>query len=174
MGPLAAPDFGVLEADPFTERQFWSAMRGEPLDLEWNALGPDLDVAGPLWGGNLTMLASLVGTPYLPRVEKGILFIEDVNEHPYRIERMLLQLQAAGILERQQALLLGDISGYRLTDYDQGYDLSTALAHLSERSSLPIIDGLPFGHGRRKATLPVGTDVRLTVRGAQVRLSSIG
>jgi hypothetical protein len=61
--------------------------------------GPELRVRkATLWGGNLTVLCSLVGTPYLPAVKGGILFLEDVNEHPYRIERQLTQLLHAGII----------------------------------------------------------------------------
>ena len=67
--------------------------------------------AGTLWGGNLAMLCSLIGTPYLPDIRDGILFVEDINEHPYRVERMLLQLQQVGVLDAQQALVLGDFSG---------------------------------------------------------------
>jgi muramoyltetrapeptide carboxypeptidase len=171
-GPLAGPDFGAEQRDPFTERSFWSAVRGEPLRLEWAQEGPAIDVAGILWGGNLAMLASLVGTPYMPQIEGGILFLEDVNEHPYRIERMLLQLEAAGILAAQKALVLGTFSGYRLTDYDQGYDFEAMLDYLRTRLSLPIVTGLPFGHEGPKATLPVGAQVRLRCSGAQVLLEA--
>ena len=67
-----------------------------------------------LWGGNLAILASLIGTPYMPPVEGGILFIEDVNEHPFRVERMIYQLHQSGILARQQALVLGEFTGGKL------------------------------------------------------------
>ena len=66
---------------------------------------------GLLWGGNLTVLCSLLGTPHWPRVKGGVLFLEDVNEHPYRVERMLLQLHQAGVLDAQKAVLLGAFSG---------------------------------------------------------------
>jgi hypothetical protein len=66
-----------------------------------------------LWGGNLCVLTSLLGTPYFPVVDKGVLFIEDTNEHPYRVERMLDQLKLAGVLARQKAIVFGQFTGVR-------------------------------------------------------------
>ena len=82
---------------------------------------PSLKVGNAtLWGGNLTVLCSLVGTPWLPRVKGGVLFMEDVNEHPYRIERQLTQLLHAGILGEQKAVLLGSFNRYQLGAARQG------------------------------------------------------
>ena len=76
-----------------------------------------------LWGGNLAMLASLVGTPWLPQVKGGILFLEDVNEHPYRVERMLTQLLYAGVLQQQKAIVLGQFTNYKPVPHDKGFKL---------------------------------------------------
>ena len=116
------------------------------------------------------MIASLVGTPWLPRVADGILFIEDTNEHPYRVERMLLQLLHAGILGKQRAVLCGDFSNYRLTGYDNGYDLDAALAYVSSLAHVPIIAGLPFGHCEKKLTLPVGGRAEVAIENNRCRL----
>ena len=122
--------------------------------------------SGMLWGGNLTVLAGLVGTPYLPSKEQtqgGILFLEDVNEHPYRIERMLMQLLDAGILANQSAILLGGFSAYRLYDNDRGYTLDSAIEAIRKRlpDSIPILTDLPFGHQAEKLTLPVGAQAHI-------------
>lgn len=122
--------------------------------------------SGILWGGNLTVLAGLVGTPYLPsqqQTQGGILFLEDVNEHPYRIERMLMQLFDAGILSNQSAILLGGFSAYRLYDNDCGYTLESAIEVISKRlpDNIPILTGLPFGHQAEKLTLPVGAQAHI-------------
>jgi muramoyltetrapeptide carboxypeptidase len=119
-----------------------------------------------LWGGNLTVLAGLVGTPYLPNQQQtqgGILFLEDVNEHPYRIERMLMQLLDAGILANQSAILLGGFSSYRLYDNDRGYELETAIEAINQRlpKNIPVLTGLPFGHQAEKLTLPVGAQAHI-------------
>ena len=89
-------------------------------------------------------------------VQDGILFLEDVNEHPYRVERMLLQLTHAGVLRQQRAIVFGDFSGYKLSDYDNGYDFDQMLSYLRSRFDMPILQGLPFGHMKDKLTLPVG------------------
>jgi muramoyltetrapeptide carboxypeptidase len=128
--------------------------------------------SGILWGGNLTILAGLVGTPYFPSLEQtrgGILFLEDVNEHPYRIERMLMQLFDAGFLSNQSAIVLGGFSAYRLHDNDRGYSLESAIDMIRERipMEIPLITGLPFGHQVEKLTLPVGAqaDIQFTTSG---------
>ena len=108
------------------------------------------------------MIASLVGTPYLPKVRGGLLYVEDISEHPYRIERMLLQLHQAGIFKTQRALLLGDFSGYKLAPHDNGYDFATMVAHLRETLDIPVVTGLPFGHVRDKLTLPMGGKATLS------------
>jgi muramoyltetrapeptide carboxypeptidase len=97
-----------------------------------------------------------LGTPYFPEIDGGILFLEDVAEHPYRIERMLLQLHHAGVLDAQAAILLGDFSGYRLLENDNGYDLASAIETVRRFTRTPILTGLPFGHVRDKVSLPIG------------------
>jgi muramoyltetrapeptide carboxypeptidase len=122
---------------------------------------PVVDVDGKLWGGNLAMLVHLLGTPYFAQIDGGILFIEDINEHPYRVERMLLQLLHAGVLDKQKALVLGDVSGYKLAAFDNGYDFDAMLAYIRSRLPIPVLTGLPFGHIRERCTLPFGAQARL-------------
>jgi muramoyltetrapeptide carboxypeptidase len=155
-GPLAGPDFGAESIDPFTEMQFWAMVEGKPFELAWPCSSAPCEVQGTLWGGNLAMLCSLVGTAYFPNVNGGILFLEDVNEQPFRIDRMLMQLELAGILGRQRALVLGDFGGMRNHEYDRGFNLAGVVDALRSRLPIPIVTDLPFGHGPTKATLPVG------------------
>lgn len=169
-GPMASYDFGGEEVDPFTEEHFWRAMSGSHDAVEFEVEHADFATSGTLWGGNLRMISSLVGTPWLPRIEGGILFVEEVNEHPYRVERMLLQLLQAGVLDRQRAVLCGDFSNYRLTDYDNGYDLDAALDYVRSVTSVPIVRGLPFGHCPNKLTLPVGGNAQVAIAKGRCRL----
>ena len=97
-----------------------------------------------------------------------MLFLEDVNEHPYRIERGLLQLHQAGVLAAQKAVVLGDFGNYRKSPLDRGYNLKTVVAHLRSVTKTPILTGLPFGHVPTKVTLPVGARVELLVQGRDV------
>ena len=114
-----------------------------------------------LWGGNLSVLAALVGTPYLPEVKGGILFLEDVGEHPYRIERMLTQLLHAGVLARQKAIVLGQFTEFKLTPHDRGYKLSSVWEWLRGQVKVPVLTNLPYGHVPTKVLLPVGRVVDL-------------
>ncbi len=156
-GPTACYDFGSESVSGFTERSFWAALAQPSYRIALDAPAqPDCAVSGTLWGGNLCTLTHLVGSRWFPAIDGGILFVEDVYEHPYRIERMLLQLQHAGVLDRQAAILLGDFSGYKLQDNDGGYDLAAAIDYIRSRTQTPILTGLPFGHVRDKATLPIG------------------
>jgi hypothetical protein len=117
-----------------------------------------------LWGGNLSMLCGLLGTPYFPAIKGGILFLEDVGEHPYRIERMLTQLLHAGVLGRQKAVLLGQFTNYKLVaGHDKGFKLATVVDWLRNQVTAPVFTGLPFGHVATKVLLPFGALVDLSV-----------
>lgn len=161
-GPMARADFGGEQVDELTAEMFGEMMRGELEILSFEAPDSDaVDCRGVLWGGNLALITALLGTPYLPKVRRGILFLEDVNEPPYRIERMLLQLLHAGILARQKAIVLGQFTEYRLTEMDGGFDLPAIIEWIRRETGVPVITGLPFGHGPVKATLPIGAKVGL-------------
>jgi muramoyltetrapeptide carboxypeptidase len=123
-----------------------------------------------LWGGNLTILSSLLGTPYFPDVKGGILFLEDVAEHPYRIERMLTQLLYAGVLARQKAIVLGQFTEFKLVSHDRGFKLQSVVDWLRGQIKVPVLTNLPYGHVATKVLLPVGASVDLTVEGRDALL----
>ena len=179
-GPMLGPDFGAAVFSNFTWQHFWQTVTAAQATATWNAGGEtELDVEGPLWGGNLAMLCSLLGTPYFPGIngrgiDGGILFVEDVGEPPFRIERLLYQLHLSGVLDRQRALLLGDFSACRPSTYDNGYDLSAGFAQIGRLTRVPVIANLPFGHEPDKFTLPFGVPARLRVSGGQARLDFAG
>ncbi len=170
-GPLAAGDFGRTAAeggvDEVTASCFVEAMSGvlEAVGFRCGAGFDGLDVRGVLWGGNLCVVNSLLGTPHMPRVKGGILFLEDANEHPYRIERNLLQLQQAGVLDAQRAIVLGAFTAWKKSPLDRGYSLPAAIERIRAATTTPILTGLPFGHVETKVCLPVGARVTLAVSG---------
>lgn len=174
-GPSFAFDFGAVDASSFTLAHCFGIFDAREYEVRCALEGPARFAAeGLLWGGNLTMVASLAGTPWLPEVDAGILFLEDVGEHPYRVERMLHQLRLAGVLGRQRAVLLGQFTEYALAPHDDGYDLAVALGHVRDAVGVPIFTGLPFGHVRDKLTLPVGGRLALDVRDGEARLRFFG
>jgi len=172
-GPMAIDDFSrdddIGGVDEVTRDCFVEAMDGslEAVGFRTEAGFDGLSVSGRLWGGNLSMLCAMLGTPHWPQqlTKGGVLFLEDVNEHPYRVERCLLQLQQAGVLERQKAVVLGAFSAWRPSPLDRGYTLKTAVQHLRTGLGVPVLTGLPFGHVHPKVSLPVGRRVQLLVGG---------
>lgn len=185
-GPALGEDFGAAAgADDIMEACFNDLITGQGEGSGWRlpktAIGSIAVNSTPtngsavnetynindavLWGGNLSMLASLVGTPYLPIVRNGVLFIEDVGEHPYRVERMLAQLLQAGVLDQQKAIIFGQFSNYKLVPHDKGYKMASVIAWLQKQVSVKILIALPFGHVATKVVLPVGMPVTLAVEG---------
>ncbi|MES2955912.1 MAG: LD-carboxypeptidase, partial [Pseudomonadota bacterium] len=182
-GPAVGEDFGVDgEPDDIMEACFDDLMTGQGEGTGWrlpaSAIKKGAAGAIParadgvfsikdatLWGGNLAVLTSLVGTPYFPAVKGGILFLEEVHEHPYRLERMLTTLLHAGVLAQQKAIVLGQFTNYKLVPHDKGFKLATVVAWLQKQIKAPVLMGLPFGHVPTKVLLPVGAKVTLAVEG---------
>lgn len=173
-GPMLAGNFGAPELDTFTMEHFWRALQKPTYSVEWQGCGPHWECEGQLWGGNLAMLVSLIGTPWLPQIEGGILVLEDINEHPFRVERMLLQLYHAGILESQSAIVLGSFSGSAPNDYDAGYSLETMVDFIRSRLDIPVITGLDFGHEQQTVTLALGAHAALVHDDSGSRLTISG
>ena len=192
-GPALGEDFGTeLTPDDIMEACFddllsgqgegagWQLPKSKSMDaidsgaacarIDWSKGQFNIKNA-TLWGGNLAVLASLIGTPYFPKpdaIKGGILFIEDVGEHPYRIERILTHLLHAGVLTQQKAIVFGQFSNYNLVPgYDSGFNLAGVAARLQSQIKARVLMGLPFGHVPTKVLLPVGAKVTLAVEGGE-------
>jgi murein tetrapeptide carboxypeptidase len=172
--------------DPYMVERFAVVFGAELDPIEWEAdphlLGKWADqteqrATGLLWGGNLCLIESLVGTAWMPpkeMLEGGILFLEDVGEYAYRVERMLLTLLDAGILARQKAVLLGAFTNADDSIRFSGdHCLADSLAYIRRRlpASIPMVTGLPFGHIAKKATLPIGVMAELSLHAGRAALS---
>jgi len=182
-GPALGEDLGTSGTpDDIMEACFDDLVRGQGEGAGWQLPKPTLPAAtaasastakstdfkvnnAVLWGGNLSVLSSLVGTPYLPQIKGGILFLEDVHEHPYRIERMLTQLLHAGVLAQQKAIVFGQFTNFKLVPHDKGFKLATVVQWLQSQVKARVLTGLPFGHVPTKVLLPVGAPVSLVAEG---------
>ena len=127
------------------------------------------NVTGTLVGGTLTLLEELIGTPYMPALNDAILFIEDVCEEPYKIDRMLTHLRLAGALDKIKALVFGDFYKCISEDKNDGTMDQLIADWASQYPCTPMWRGLPYGHSDHRAVLPIGTiaqiaDNKLTVR----------
>lgn len=162
-GPSAG-DFGSAAPDPFTVEHFFGLIEARRHEIDVALEGPIGEHVGRLWGGNLVMVAAMLGTPYFPRIRGGVLVVEDVNEPAYKIERLFYQLAHAGVLARQRAIVLGDFDPVTPMPNDNGYDLAAVVARVREIAGVPVYTGLPYGHTPRKLTLPIGARAHLAVR----------
>ena len=173
-GPALCEGFGAEpEPDDIMEDCFNDLLLGQGEGAGWRlpARLEDFKLGNAqLWGGNLSVLASLLGSPYFPAVKGGILFLEDVGEHPYRIERMLTQLLHAGVLKQQKAIVMGQFTEYKLTAHDRGYKLQSVLNWLRQQIKVPVLTNLPYGHIATKVILPVGAKTDLLVQGRDALL----
>ena len=175
-GPALGEDFGA-EAGPddIMEACFDDLVTGQGEGTGWRVPARDGEMptlknlrGAVLWGGNLAVLTSLLGTPYFPAIDKGVLFLEDINEQPYRIERMLEQLRLSGVLARQKAIVFGQFTSIKKLPHDRGFSLATVIARLRDQLKVPVLTGLPFGHVATKVLLPVGAKVELAAEGRDV------
>ncbi|MBA8737522.1 LD-carboxypeptidase [Chromobacterium violaceum] len=169
-GPMLG-DFGSAAPNAYAVSEFIAGISTPRRGLRIAGRQPQASGEGIFWGGNLSVLSSLAGTPYLPDIKGGLLFLEDVGEQPYRIERMLQQLHLAGVLAKQKAIFLGDFSMQRHVDvYDPHYNFDAVVAELRRISGVPVFTGLPFGHIAAKTTMPLGFPARFQAEGDGVTL----
>ena len=123
---------------------------------------------GTLWGGCLSIVASLVGTPFLQPPTRGILFLEDTRIKPYQIDRLLTQMRLAGHLDSVQGIVFGQMLECE-QHREQGYTLQEMLRDWTARLAVPVMFGFPSGHTSSDAmTLPLGVRVRLDRDGLTV------
>jgi muramoyltetrapeptide carboxypeptidase len=125
---------------------------------------------GRLLGGNLTVLTTIIGSGYLPEWDGCVLFIEDVQEAPYRIDRMLTQLRLAGILQKARAVIFGNCTK---CDPSEGFGSLTITDVLHDHLAplgVPAWRGAMIGHIERQFTLPIGTDVEVDATAGTIKM----
>jgi muramoyltetrapeptide carboxypeptidase len=152
--------------DGYDEESFLRLVRGEGAGLELKPEGlialHEGEARGPLYGGTMTQLAASMGTPYAFDPPQGsVLFFEDVNERPYRVDRLLTQLRLAGVLDGAAALVFGEMRG--CDEPGGGVTIRDVLREVTEELALPVLFGFPSGHTTGPCwSLPLG--VRVHVR----------
>lgn len=130
------------------------------------------NAAGVLFGGNLSMIVRLLGSPYLPPLEDKILFVEEVGEAPYRIDAMFAQLHLAGVLKSIRGLVLGRFTDAKPPDGQPSLEVEDVLNHYARLCVGPVASGLPYGHVREKIPMPIGVAGTLSVDQGESRLKA--
>lgn len=129
--------------------------------------GPAVAAHGPLVGGNLCVLASLAGTPYAPFADGSVLLLEEIGERPYQVDRLLTQLERSGALDGVRGVALGEFIAPR-HPADADIDMAEVLHDLLAPLGVPVVAGLPIGHGAANAAVRLGARVRLDGDGLHV------
>jgi muramoyltetrapeptide carboxypeptidase len=176
-GPMLSADIGDGEPDEFMWRHFGETLWGveDAVTVPFDHGSAACSIEGTLWGGNLANLAHLAGTPYLPEVDGGLLYVEDIGEEPYAVERMFLQLFHAGVLQRQRAILLGEFTDCVPAGKSRyPYCMAEVVETLRGLLACPLLEQLPFGHVARKLTLPFGLPGTLSLEPGAYTLSWAG
>ena len=159
---------GNSELTPYTERYLRAAiMEGsdwERIELPDDATGHYIihpgQASGTLWGGNLSLLAAMAGTDFAPPVAGNLLFMEEVGEKPYRIDRMLTTLRQAWKLQTAAGIVLGKFADCEPDAGDRSLSLRETLTDRLGDLGIPVAYGLPIGHIKDMCTLPVGATVK--------------
>ena len=162
-GPMTGSDMWK-EFDPYAEEHFWQLLTStKKIGLLKNSIDEPLETLkigkarGRLLGGNLSLLACLMGTPFLPNMRGSILFLEDVEEAPYRVDRMLAQLLNAGILPELAGLVFGKFTNCIPSNSSEPHlTIDQVLCEYADTIKRPVAANFQYGHIRRKLTVPIG------------------
>ncbi len=166
-GPMVAVEMAD-GLDPFTKNCFWKILTSsEEKTILFNPPDQPIKVLkegiceGILVGGNLSILLSLVGTDYLPDLRHCILYLEEIGEEPYRIDRMFVQLKMSGILDSVAGLILGSFLDCDPKNDVPSLTLDRIFADYTSNLNIPVITNFAHGHIRKKLTPPFGIKCRM-------------
>ena len=154
-----------------TEELFWRFLMSSKLlpsirgkNNNRVALRKDGVATGRLFGGNLSLMAALVGTLFFPRIANPIYLLEEIDERPYRIDRMLQQMKLAGLFQKLRGIALGDFIDCEPTKGKPSLSLQQVFQDAFEDKRCPIVSGFKFGHMRGSLPIPIGVRVQLDGR----------
>jgi muramoyltetrapeptide carboxypeptidase len=163
-GPMVAADMQA-GMPRMTEVWLWDMLMGRHesvtihSEAETQTLPSSMSGTGQLVGGTLSILATLIGTPYEPVWDGAVLFIEDVGENVYKVDRLLQHLTHACVLDRLSGVVLGAFTG--IPDDEPNRSITAVFREYLEPLNIPVLDGFPFGHVPVKRTLPYGVPVTM-------------
>ena len=176
-GPMPGSDMWK-ELDPFTEEHFWRVLTSskkigvlknpddEPLSVLHHGSGQ-----GRLLGGNFALLTSLIGTPYLPSLRHSVLVLEDVEEAPHRVDRMLAQLLNAGILDHLAGLVFGKFTDCHPANSNEPFlSIDQVQKEYAVKVGRAVLANFQYGHIPRKLTLPLGLPVSIQTKPLKINI----
>lgn len=177
-GPMAAVDFAG-EVNSFTEEVFWRMVTStKPFGKFKNPEGERIcclnkgKAKGILIGGNLSLVVSLIGTPYMPKLDKSILFLEEIEEKPYRIDRFFAQMKLAKIFDKVSGIILCNFTDCEETDPSKkSLTLNDVIGDYFEKLNKPVVYNLVYGHINPKNTIPIGIRASIDCKKCAVEIT---
>lgn len=159
----------------------FNTLKQGPSDLSWSTNSPQMDTSGMLVGGNMSVLHTMIGTNSFPEMDGSILFLEDLDEMLYHIDRMMVHFKRAGLLDRLNAIVLGGLTDMRDNTMIHGFSSNDPFGssaveiveRIARQSDVPCVVGLPAGHVPRNLPLVLGAEVRLQVVDGTASMSYI-
>jgi muramoyltetrapeptide carboxypeptidase len=180
-GPMTGSDMW-RDFDPYTEEHFWRILTSNkrigaldnPADEPLKILRHG-KASGRFVGGNLSLLACLLGTPFQPPMKDSILVLEDVDESPYRVDRMLAQLLNAGILHKLGALIYGKFTDCVPSNTRDPYlTIDQVQEEFTQKIECPVVMNFQYGHIPRKLTVPLGLKARIDTKRERIEIVESG
>lgn len=155
-GPMS---YASVAKDEFDENQLKELLFGmdDKIEIDGDIL-IEGEAEGILTGGCLSNFISLIGTPFLPDIKDKILLLEDLNERPYRLDRMFWQIENAGIFNAVNGVILGEFPGCFNDKYEQ-MAFNKFLRKIFQPYGFPVIMNVPVGHSKNAITVPLGTNI---------------
>ncbi len=176
-GPMVSVDMWN-NFDPYAEEHFWRVLTSaKKIGVLENPAEEALTVLkggkarGRLLGGNFALLSCLVGTPFIPKLQSSILFLEDTDEAPHRIDRMLAQLLNAGILSKVSALLFGKFTDCEPSDPSEpNLTVEQVQNDYAEKIARPVVANFQYGHIPRRLTVPIGLKASIDTKRGRIEV----
>ena len=177
-GPMVAVEMGSGILD-FTEKHFWQIVNNRGDDYSFDINSKEIEIwrngkaRGLLLGGCLSMVVHQLGTPYSPDYRGAVLFLEEIGEEPYKIDRYLAQLKQAGVLDNINGLILGNFIDCDNDDSKRdSFTCKEVLQDYFAASSYPVIYNFPYGHGMYKFSMPIGVQAVLDTKKQHLQMDS--
>jgi len=170
-GPVGASEFTPYTTE-YLQKMLFTSIKGQPIQHQEPNEVITLSTGkakGKLIGGNLSLISAMCGTKYLPSAKGKIVFLEDIDEKPYRVDRMLVQLEQAWNLKKAKGILLGEFADCD-SDSDRSLTLMETLENHFKGCGIPVLYKVPLGHIDDQATYPVGIKVEMDTATKEITL----
>jgi muramoyltetrapeptide carboxypeptidase len=176
-GPMVGVEMGK-GIESFTADHFWGQLTNTKSKYRFDFSESETAImrggkaTGFLVGGCLSQVTTLLGTPYCPNFNNAIMFIEDVGEKPYKIDRYLAHLFQAGVFNVISGLILGEFLDCEPEENENSFTLPEIFEHYFSKARYPVLRNFPYGHGDIKFTLPIGVRCQLHAEKGKMTLEN--